>query len=142
MMPFYGENLSTIITGWTRGKSIPWLINTGAAVTYTNRHSFETAFKKNFPKKILNGQKCSTANGRCINSVGVYEIDIFIKGRKCTPTVNVMNDLSNNILGIDFRHKHWLKYNAQKQQVKFYNTPSRTLSVIKHTVLPDLFSLV
>jgi len=77
-----------------------------------------------------------------MNSLGIYKKDIWIKGKKCNHMVNVIEDSSDNIIGIDFMHKHWLNYDAQIWQVIFLDTPFRALSAIKQTVLPALSSSV
>ncbi len=66
-----------------------------------------------------------------MSSLGTCEMDIWIKGKKCTHLVNVVEELSDNIISIDFIHKHHLNYNAQKWQVKFIDTPSRALRAIR-----------
>jgi hypothetical protein len=43
-----------------------------------------------------------------MNSIGVYEVDLWIKGRKFTHPVNVITELNNNIIGIDFMHHNKL----------------------------------
>jgi hypothetical protein len=67
---------------------------------------------------------------------GIYEIDLWIKGRKLTHAVNVIEVLNDNIIGIDFMHKHKLTYDEEKQQVKFIDTHQNSLSAVKQTVLP------
>jgi hypothetical protein len=44
--------------------------------------SFEIACKNTQPKKISEGQSCVTASGGSMNAYGVYEIDLWIKGKK------------------------------------------------------------
>jgi hypothetical protein len=85
-----------------------WLFDTGAAITCMNRRSFNAAFGTQKPKKISNAQSCVTASGDAMNSIGVYEVDLWIKGRKFTHPVNVITELNYNIIGIDFRHRNKL----------------------------------
>ena len=40
-----------------------------------------------------------------MHSLGIYKIDVFIKGKKFTHHINVMDTLTDNIIGIDFMHK-------------------------------------
>jgi len=45
-----------------------------------------------------------------MSSYGVFEVDLFIKGKKFTHPVNVIKELNENIIGIDFIHAHKLTY--------------------------------
>jgi hypothetical protein len=92
MMLFNGENKYTTVTGTVNGKNFYWKIDTGSAVTCMNINTFETAFGKTKEER----QK-------------EFKTDIFIKKRKCTHTVQTANELSENILGIDFLQKFRLQ---------------------------------
>jgi hypothetical protein len=58
----------------------PWLFDTRAAITYMNSRSFNTAFGTQKPRKISNAQSCVATSGDAMNSIGVYEVDLWIKG--------------------------------------------------------------
>jgi hypothetical protein len=45
-----------------------------------NRKSFNARFGSQKPKKISNAQSCVTASGDAMNTLGVYEVDLWIKG--------------------------------------------------------------
>jgi hypothetical protein len=77
MTPFYGDKNKTKILGTVNGKTFYWKINTGSAVTCMNINVFETAFGK---KK--EGQE-------------KYKIDLFIKKRKCSYTVQVSDEFTD-----------------------------------------------
>jgi predicted aspartyl protease len=64
----------------------------------------------NKPHKVQNYQQCTAASGDKMNSLGIYEIDLQIKGKKFTHQINVIDKLKDNIIGIDFMHKHKLHY--------------------------------
>jgi hypothetical protein len=53
-----------------------------------------------------------------MNSIGVYEVDLWIKGQKFTHPVNVITELNNNIIGINFMHHNKLIYDVNTRQVK------------------------
>jgi hypothetical protein len=65
-----------------------------------------------------------------------HKIDIFIKKRKCSHIVQIMDELSENILGIDFLQKFQLHYNHQNQQTQFLPNPSKALFATKSFTLP------
>jgi hypothetical protein len=119
MTPFYGDNKETKILGTVNGKTFYWKIDTGSAVTCMNINSFETAFGKKKEEK----QK-------------EFKTDIFIKKRKCSHTVQISDELSENILGIDFLQKIWLHLDPKTQQIKFLPTPSKALFATKNFTLP------
>jgi hypothetical protein len=87
MTPFYQDKSKPKILGTINNRTFYWNIDTGSAVTCMNINSFETAFYKQH--KIPENCK----------------IDIFIKKRKCSHTVQIMDEFSVNILGIDFLQK-------------------------------------
>ena len=91
MTLFNGDHKDTKIIGTVKGKNFYWKIDTGSAVTCMNINAFETAFGKT---KEKNMEECKT--------------DIFVKNRKCTHTVKIADESSENILGIDFLQKFWL----------------------------------
>jgi hypothetical protein len=118
MMPFYGDKNPTKILGMVNGKTFYWKIDTGSAVTCMNINAFKTAFGK---KK--EGQE-------------KYKIDIFIKKRKCSHTMQVSDKFSENTLGSDFLQKFWLHLNHKTQQIEFLSTPSKALFATRNFTLP------
>jgi hypothetical protein len=118
MTPFYGDNNKTKILGTVNGKTFYWKIDTGSAVTCMNINSFEMAFGK---KKEVQKE---------------YKTDIFIKKRKCSHTVQISDEFSENILGINFLQKFWLHLDPKTQQIRFLQTPSKALFAIKNFTLP------
>jgi hypothetical protein len=61
---------------------------------------------------------------------------IFIKKRKCSHTVQIADELSENILGIDFLQKFRLHLDPKTKQVSFLPTPSKALFTTKNFTLP------
>jgi len=43
-----------------------------------------------------------------MSSCGVFDVDLWIKGKKFTHLVNVIQELNENISGIDFIYAHRL----------------------------------
>jgi hypothetical protein len=73
---------------------------------------------------------------------GVFEVDLFIKGKKFTHPVNVIEELNENIIGIDFIHTHKLTYDVISRKVMFAGTGSNSIMALKNTVLPAMTSTV
>jgi len=46
--------------------------------------SFNAAFPHKKPHIVQSPQNCTAAYGDKLNSLGIYEIDLFIKGKKFT----------------------------------------------------------
>ena len=61
-----------------------------------NKQSFEMAFGHSKPRQISKPQSCVAASGDKMSSYGVFEIDLFIKGKKFTHPVNVIEELNEN----------------------------------------------
>jgi hypothetical protein len=57
-------------------------------------------------------------------------MDIFIKGKKFKHLVNVIDQLKDNIIGIDIMHVHQLHYDVQTCQVKISGVDSDQIVTI------------
>jgi hypothetical protein len=77
-----------------------------------------------------------------MNSKGVYEVNLWIKGQKFTHPVNVINKLNDNIIGIDFMHCNKLIYDVNTRQVKFADTKMNTICVTKQVTIPAMTSSI
>jgi len=78
------EKLRLRINVKTGSQTMSWLFDTGAAITCMNSWSFNTAFGSQKLKTISNAQSCVAASGDVMNSIGVYKVDLWIKGWKFT----------------------------------------------------------
>jgi hypothetical protein len=107
-----------------------------------NSRSFNSAFGNQKPKKIANAQSCVAASGDAMNSLGVYEVDLYIKGQKFTHPVNVINELNDNIIGIDFMHRNKLIYDVNTRQVKFADEKMNTICATKQITIPAMTSCI
>jgi len=119
MTLFNGDHKDTKITGTVNGKNFYWKIDTGSAVTCMNINAFETAFGKTKEKKLKE-----------------YQTDIFIRNSKCTHTVKIANESSENILGIDFLQKFRLHLDPKTKEITFQSAPSRALFATKNFTIP------
>jgi hypothetical protein len=120
-----GEKIRPRVNVRTGNQTMSWLFDTGAAITCMNSRSLNATFGNQKPKKIANMQSCVAASGDTMNSIGIYEIDLYIKGQKFTHPVNVINELNDNIIGIDFMHRNKMVYDVNTRQVKFANEKMR-----------------
>jgi hypothetical protein len=118
MMPFYGDNNNTKVLGTVNGKTFYWKKDTGSAVTCMNINSFKMAFGK---KKERQEE---------------YKTDIFIKKRKCSHTVQISDEFSENTLGINFLQKLQLHVDHKTQQIRFLPTPSKALFATRNFTPP------
>jgi hypothetical protein len=104
--------------------------------------SFKAAFPHSQPRRVENAQNCTAASGNQMNSLGIFEIDLQIKGKNFKHTVNVIDQLTDNIIRIDFMHKHKLHYDVQTRQVKIAGVEIDQIVAIKEQILPALASTV
>jgi hypothetical protein len=72
-----------------------------------------------------------------MSSYGVFEVDIFIKGKKFTHPL--IKELNQNIIRIDFIHAHKLTISYK---VKFAGARTNSIVALKNTVLPGMTSTV
>jgi hypothetical protein len=77
-----------------------------------------------------------------MHSLGIYEIDLEIKGKKYRHQINVIDQLTDNIIGIDFMHHHKMHYDVQTRQVKIAGLEFDQIVAIKEQTLPALTSTV
>jgi hypothetical protein len=59
-----------------------------------------------------------------------------------THQVNVIQELNENIIGIDFIHAHKLTYEVISHRVKFARAGTNSIAALKNTVLPAMTSTV
>ncbi len=67
-------------------------------------------------------------------------MDLQIKGKIFTH--HIINQLTDNIIGIDFMHKHKLHYNVQTRQAKIASIDIDQIVATKEQILPALASTV
>ena len=142
MTPFHGDKKRPRINVTTGNTTFNWLFDTGAAITCMNANSFRQAFKNSRPKKITNGNGCVAANGSRMNSLGVFEIPMTIRGRKFVHPVTVVEDINDNIIGIHFMHLNKMNYDTHSRQITFSHMLTNALYAVKETTIPALSSMV
>jgi hypothetical protein len=103
MTPFNGDKIRPRLAIKAGDKTFSWLFDTRAAVTCMNKQSFDLAFVHCKLKQISKPQSCSTSGDK-MSSYGVFEVDLFIKGKKFTHPVNVIEELNENTDLISFTH--------------------------------------
>jgi len=127
----------------TTGKTnFNWLFDTGAAITCMNADSFREAFGHQKPRMVKKSAGCIAANGSRMESLGIFEIEMTIRGRKFTHNVTIVEDLNDNILGIDFMHLHKLNYDSTSKQIKFAHMMTNALYAVKEVTIPALSSMM
>ncbi len=142
MTPFNGDRIRPRVTARAGGKTFSWLFDTGASITFMTAESLKAAFPHNKPCRVQNAQHCTAASGNHMNSLGLFEIDLQIKGKNFKHTVNVIDQLTDNIIGMDFMHKHKLHYDVQTRQVKIAGIEIDQIVAIKEQTLLALASTV
>ncbi len=75
--------------------------------------SFHAAFPLAKPRRVQNAQHCTAASGNKMNSLGIFEIDLQIKGKTFKHHINIIDQLTDNIIDIYFMHRHKLPYDVQ-----------------------------
>ncbi len=138
MTPFNGDKIRPKITAKAGGQTFSWLLDTGTSITCMTAQSFNAAFPTSKPQKIQNAQHRTAASGDKMNSLGIFEIDLQIKRKKFTHHIIVIDKLTDNIIGIDFMHKHKLHYDMQTRQVKIAGIDGDQIVAIKEQTLPAL----
>jgi hypothetical protein len=143
MTPFHGGNkIRPRINVTTGNKTFNWLFDTGAAITCMNADSFCDSFGHNKPKLLKSSVGCIAANGSRMDSMGIYEIKMTIRGRKFLHPVTVVEDINDNILGIDFMHQHKLNYDSTSKQITFAHMLTNALYAVKEVTIPALSSMM
>jgi hypothetical protein len=85
---------------------------------------------------------CIAANGSRMNSLGNYKIEMTISGRKFTHPVTFVEDINDNILGINFMHQHKLNYDSTSKQITFAHMLTNALYAVKEVTAPALSSMM
>jgi hypothetical protein len=137
-----GEKVRPRVNVKTGNQTMSWLFDTGAAITCMNSRSFNNAFGTQKPRRMANAQSCVAASGDTMNSIGVYEMDLWIKGQKFTHPVKVINELNDNIICIDFMHRNNLIYDVNRRQVKFADAKMNMIGATKQMTIPAMTSSI
>jgi hypothetical protein len=66
-----------------------------------------------------------------MKSLGIFEVDLQMKGKTFKDHINIIEQLTDNIIGIDFMHKHKLHYDARTRQVKIFGIDFDQIMAIK-----------
>jgi hypothetical protein len=77
-----------------------------------------------------------------MNSLGVFEIPMTIRGKKFVHPVTVVEDMNENIIGIDFMHVNKMNYNTHSRQITFSHMLTNTLYAVKETTVPAISFMV
>jgi len=77
-----------------------------------------------------------------MNSLGVYEIPMTIRGRKFVHPVTVVEDINDNIIGIDFMHQNKMNFDTHSRQITFSHMLTNALYAVKEITVPALSSMV
>jgi len=80
--------------------------------------------------------------GDAMNSIGVYEVDLWIKGQNFTHPVIVITELNNNIISIDFMHRNKLIYDVNTRQVKFVDSKINAICAKKQVTILAMTSSI
>jgi hypothetical protein len=104
--------------------------------------SFHAAFPIGKPRRVQNAQHCTATSSNQMNSLGIFEIDLQIKSKTFKHHINVIDQLTDNIIGIDLMHKHKMHYDLQTWQLKISGVKIDQIVAIKEQTLPALASTV
>ncbi len=108
MKPFNGDKVRPGVNARAGGKTFFWFFDTGASITCMTAQSFNAAFPHSKPRRVQNAQYCTAALGDKMKSLAIFEIDLQLKGKNFTHHINVIDQLTDNIIVIDFVHQHKL----------------------------------
>jgi Retroviral aspartyl protease len=143
MTHFYGGNKThPRINVTTSDKTFNWLSDTGAAITCMNSNSFCQAFHDKTPRLLHKGTGCVGANRSKMNSFGVFELPMTIRGRKFVHPVTVVEDINNNIIGIDFMHANQMNNDAASIQITFAHMLINALYTVKKMTIPSVSTMI
>jgi hypothetical protein len=112
-----------------------------AAITCMNADSFRECFGHSKPTLLRKSAGCIAANGSKMSSLGIFEIEMTIRGCKFMHPVTVVEDLNDNILGIDFMHQHKMNYDSTSKQITFAHMLTNALYAVKEVILNLLHNL-
>jgi hypothetical protein len=70
-----------------------------------------------------------------MSTLGIFKIEMTIRGRKFTHPVTVVEVLNDNILGIDFMHQHKMNYDSTSKQITFAHMLTNPLYAVKEVTI-------
>jgi len=140
MNPFNGDTIRPRINGRTNNYTTSYLVDTGAAACCMSKKTFDMLFKNKLPKRLPDNMMFRSASGTRLNVFGTFEIPLNIRGKTITHPFRVMENLSDNIIGIDFMHKHGLYYDPRKRIISFDDGVPNSLTCTKDYTIEALTS--
>jgi len=104
------------------------------------KKTFDMLFKNKLPKRLPDNMMFRSASGTRLEVFGTFEIPINIRGKQITHPFRVMENLSDNLIGIDFMHKHGLYYDPRKRIISFDDGVPNSLTCTKDYTIEALTS--
>jgi hypothetical protein len=77
-----------------------------------------------------------------MNSLGVFALPMTIRDRKFVHPVTVVEDINDNIIGIDFMHVNKMNYDTTSMQITFAHMLTNALYSVKEITIPALSSMM
>ncbi len=69
-------------------------------------------------------------------SIEVFEVPMTILVRMFVHLVPVVEDIKDNIIGVDFMHTNRMNYDAASKKITFAHMLTNALYVVKETTIP------
>ena len=117
-----------------------FLYDTGASRTCMTMATFRNAFPHGTPRKLRTNaisDELYDAGGKSLGCIGVFEMDFEVLGRKFKHPVRVLQNVTEDIIGIDFINAHHLWYDPVDREVFLTNPETKLhyLSFQRHIYL-------
>lgn len=127
----HGDTARPRINVNINGKPINFLFDTGAAITCMPLATYHAIFGKDPPKTIGFKKAYAAANGQSMINLGQHIMKMSIRGRTYEHTVQILDGLTDCVLGIDFMHKFNATYNPRTRNIVF-DSPNMEILTTTH----------
>ncbi len=77
-----------------------------------------------------------------MNSLGVFELPMTIRGKSYLHLVTVVEDINDNIIGIDYMHANGMNYDVTSKQITFAHMLTNALYALKETTISALLTMI
>lgn len=135
---FVGANIRPRISVRARNRTFSFLFDTGAAHSCLTKRTFDIMNSVLPLTKIDNGFTLMSASHNQLRSIGRYRVPLELKGRSMPFDFVVLENLNDDIIGVDFMHLYQLHYDPVNRRINIANESLSTITTTSEQILPPL----
>ena len=142
MIASNGDSERPRINVHINNKPVSFLFDTGAAITCIPLNTYTAIFGQQPPSNKLSKTSYRAANGGQMDNLGIHDMKFTIRGRDYEHPVQILDGLTDCIIGIDFMHRFNVSYNTKTRNIVFDSPNLEVLTLSNEETIQALSSKV